>query len=58
MDFKSEDLRRLIVNASFFLTGLEVPARADATPVGEFNPTYFGYNNAKKGVRIEDQALK
>jgi len=58
VDFKSEDLRRLIVNASFFLTGLEVPARADATPVGEFNPTYFGYNNAKKGVRIEDQALK
>ncbi|HRZ57118.1 MAG TPA: hypothetical protein P5525_16870, partial [Candidatus Paceibacterota bacterium] len=41
VDFKSEDLRRLIVNASFFLTGLEVPARADATPVGEFNPTYF-----------------
>ncbi len=58
VDFKSEDLRRLIVNASFFLTGLEVPARADATSVGEFNPTYFGYNSAKKGVRVEDQALK
>ncbi|HOY60012.1 MAG TPA: hypothetical protein PK640_17985 [Verrucomicrobiota bacterium] len=58
VDFQSEDLRRLIVNASFFLTGLEVPARADATPVGEFNPTYFGYNSAKKGVRVEDQALK
>ncbi|HRZ39338.1 MAG TPA: hypothetical protein P5534_23575 [Candidatus Paceibacterota bacterium] len=58
VDFKSEDLRRLIVNASFFLTGLEVPARADATPVGEFNPTYFGYNSARKGVRVEDQALK
>ncbi len=58
VDFKSEDLRRLIVNACFFLTGLEAPARADATPVQEFNPTYFGYNSAKKGVRVEDQALK
>lgn len=58
VDFQSEDLRRLIVNASFFLTGLEVPARADAAPLEEFHPTYFGFNNAKKGVPILDHALK
>lgn len=58
VDFKSEDLRRLMVNASYFLTGLEVPARADATPLEPFDPTYFGYNNPKKGVKLSDHALK
>jgi len=58
VDFKSADLRRLMVNACYFLTGLEVPAKANATPVGEFNPTYFGFNNAKKGVKVSEHELK
>ncbi len=51
VDFASEDLRRLIVNACFWMTGLEVPARADARPVGEYRPTYFGFGKFTKGVK-------
>ena len=55
---QSDDLRRLIVNACYWLTGLEVPNKADVTPVGEFNPTYFGGNKFKKGVKVADHELK
>jgi len=58
VDMQSEDLRRLIVNACYWLTGLEVPKKADVTPVGEFNPTYFGGNKFKKGVKVADHELK
>ena len=42
VDFADEDLRRLVVNAAYFLTGLPVPAKADATPVDPFQPTFYG----------------
>ena len=42
VDFADEDLRRLIGNAAYFLTGLPVLAKADATPVDPFEPTFFG----------------
>jgi hypothetical protein len=45
VDFKSEDLRRLVVNAAFFLTGVNVPAKADVTFVDPFEPTMYGFNN-------------
>ena len=41
VDFKSEGLRRLIINGALFLTGLEVPEKADVTPVDPFEPTFF-----------------
>lgn len=43
IDFSCEDLRRLIVNAAFFLTGLDVPEKANATPVDPFDPTFYGF---------------
>lgn len=46
-DFRSEGLRRLVVNAAFHLTGLEVPAEADVTPVDKFEPTFYGFINEK-----------
>lgn len=58
VDFQSEDLRRLIVNAAYWLTGLEVPARADVTPVREYRPTYFGFGKFVRGVRPADLELK
>lgn len=58
VDFQSEDLRRLIVNAAHWLTGLEVPARADVTPVREYRPTYFGFGKFVRGVRPADLELK
>ncbi|MGE9266782.1 MAG: ThuA domain-containing protein [Verrucomicrobiales bacterium] len=43
VDLKSEDLRRLIVNASYSLTGLEVPAKADVSYVDDYKPTFYGF---------------
>ncbi len=62
VDFLSEDLRRTIVNASFFLTGVEVPAEADVTPVDPFNPTFYGFIKDKNyyqklDLQPEDFAL-
>ncbi|HQW28408.1 MAG: hypothetical protein KA152_11395 [Verrucomicrobiales bacterium] len=43
VDLVSEDLRRLIINASYHLTGLEVPEKADAALVDPFYPSFFGF---------------
>jgi hypothetical protein len=51
VDFQSEDLRRLVINACFWLTGLEVPSKADATYVGDFKPSYFGFGKSTQGIK-------
>ena len=43
VDLVSEDLRRMIVNASYHLTGLEVPQRADVWYVDPFYPSFYGF---------------
>jgi len=43
VDFIDEDLRRLIVNAAYHLTGLVVPAKADVAFVDPFKPTMYGF---------------
>lgn len=40
-DFADEDLRRLVVNAAFHLTGQKVPAKADVGYVDPFSPTFY-----------------
>jgi type 1 glutamine amidotransferase len=57
-DLESEDLRRLFVNSCYWLTGLEVPAKADVGYVGDFKPTFFGGNGYKKGIKPADHELK
>jgi hypothetical protein len=57
-DFQSEGLRRLIVNAAYAFTGLEVPAKADVTTLGEFKPTMYGFDGHIKGVKPADHAIK
>jgi hypothetical protein len=44
-DLPCEDLRRLIVNAAYFLTGLEakIPEKAEVGIVGKFEPSMFGF---------------
>ncbi len=54
VDLQSADLRRLLVNACYWLTGLDVPAKADATPVREFKPSYFGFGKFLKNVKPSD----
>ena len=57
-DLESEGLRQLFVNASFWLTDLPVPPKANVDYVGEFKPTFFGFNKGKKGVKPADHELK
>jgi hypothetical protein len=51
VDLQSEDLRRLFINACYYLNGLKVPGRADARYVGEYNPTWFGFGKFTQGVK-------
>ena len=43
VDLVNEDLRRLVVNAAFHLTGLEVPEKADVSFVDPFYPSFYGF---------------
>lgn len=60
VDLKSEALRRLIVNAAYWATGLEdkIPEKANVDIVGSYDPHPFGFNKAVKGVKPADHALK
>jgi len=58
VDLQSEGLRRLFVNACYWLTGLEVAARADVSYVGEFDPTFFRGGGFKKGVKPADHEIR
>ncbi|MBC7351503.1 MAG: ThuA domain-containing protein [Thermogutta sp.] len=60
VDFKSEGLRRLVVNAAYWCVGLEdrIPEKANVDFVGPYEPNYFGYNDYKKGLRPADFAWK
>jgi type 1 glutamine amidotransferase len=56
IDFLSEDLRRLLINASYWATGLEknIPAKSNVDFVGSYEPTMFGMNSFKKAKRPSD----
>ena len=56
-DLASEGLRRLVVNAVFWAAGLEIPDRADVTPVGSFEPLPYGFNGFRKGIKPSNHAL-
>lgn len=43
VDFVSEDLRRLIVNAALYLTGRDVPKQANVDYVDPFYPSFYGF---------------
>ncbi|NCY02117.1 MAG: hypothetical protein EBX36_04200 [Planctomycetia bacterium] len=55
-DLASAGVRRLLVNACYWATGLEdrIPSSSQVDIVGSFEPTKFGFNGAKKGVKPED----
>jgi type 1 glutamine amidotransferase len=60
VDFQSEGLRRLFVNACYWGLGLEdkIPAHSDVQYVGEYKPTFFGFGKHVKGVKPADLELK
>ncbi|MCA8987921.1 MAG: ThuA domain-containing protein, partial [Planctomycetaceae bacterium] len=43
VDFVDENLRRLIVNAAYFLTGQKVPASANVEFVDAYYPSFYGF---------------
>lgn len=52
-DLLDENFRRLLVNATYWMTGLEakLPARADVGLVGRYEPSAFGFGGYRKGVK-------
>lgn len=60
VDFESEGLRRLVVNACYWALGLEdkIPAKANVGYVGEYKPTWFGFGKFTKGLKPADFELK
>ncbi len=43
VDLLNEGLRRMIVNASYHLTGQEVPEKADVAFVDPYHPSFYGF---------------
>jgi hypothetical protein len=60
VDFESEGLRRLVINACYWAAGLEdrIPPKTNADYVGEYKPTWFGFGKFTKGVKPADLELK
>ncbi len=55
-DFESDDLRRLIVNASYWALDIaeELPDVPNVEIIGEYNPTPFGFDNYVEGLKPAD----
>jgi len=60
VDLQNEGLRRLLVNACYWATGLEknTPAKANVDYVSEYHPEWFGYGKFKKRMKPGDLRLK
>lgn len=54
VDFVSEDLRRLVVNAALHLTGQDVPKEADVSFVDPFYPSFYGFIRDKNYWKEQD----
>jgi len=54
-DLASAGTRRMLVNACYWALGLEsqIPSASNVDLVGTFEPTPFGNNRYKKGVKPE-----
>lgn len=52
IDLLSEDLRRLIVNACYWATGMDqqIPEQNNVQLVGEYNPSMFGFGKYQRGL--------
>ena len=52
MDLVSEDLRRMLVNASYWALGIEaqIAEKSNAEVVGVYEPIIFGFDKFKRGT--------
>jgi len=55
-DLSSAGMRRLLVNACYWALGMEsrIPNATNVDIVGTYEPTKFGFNGAKKGLKPSD----
>lgn len=58
VDLEGADLRRMFVNAAYWMTGLDVPNNADVDYVDPYHPSFFGFGKYRRGVKPSDHALK
>lgn len=56
LDFQSEDLRRLVINSAFMLMGMsdEITPNLSVEYVGTYQPTMFGFDTFRKGMKVAD----
>ena len=56
VDLKSEGVRRMLVNAVFWGLGMEdaIPDEANVDYVGEYEPTFYGFGEHKRGIYPAD----
>jgi hypothetical protein len=57
-DLESEGFRRVLVNATFWGLGIEIPDRAKVDLVGTYQPSPFRFNGAKKGLKPADHKME
>jgi len=59
VDLQNEALRRLLVNACYWCTGLtaKIPPKANVDYVGEYHPLWFGFGKYKQGVKPAELEL-
>jgi type 1 glutamine amidotransferase len=59
-DLASEDLRRMLINASYWALNMEaqIPDRNNAETVGSYEPIMFGFEKFKRGMKPSDFNLK
>lgn len=57
-DLQSEGLRRMVVNGIYWGLKMDVPKEANVALTGEYKPTMYGFDGAKKGVKPADTELK
>ncbi len=60
MDLLSEDLRRMLINASYWALGMDaqIGEKSNAQTVGVYEPIMFGFDKFKRGVKPSDFNLK
>ncbi|BFM20095.1 PVC-type heme-binding CxxCH protein [Gilvimarinus japonicus] len=61
VDFAEPALRRLVVNASYYLLGKNVPVRADVVPIDRYEPSFYGFQApdyfVDRGLKVKDFSL-
>jgi hypothetical protein len=56
-DLQNEGVRRMVVNSIYWGLNMDVPEQADVNYVDPFQPTMYGFNTFRRGIKPADHAL-